>query len=232
VQGEEAPAGIVAGLEKLNHLVHTDVIILARGGGSIEDLWPFNDERVARAVAISQSPVISGVGHETDFTIVDFVSDLRAPTPTAAAELATPNRIDLQADLSGTHLRIGRAAQSIIQNNRWQISRVENRLRLQSPEIRIRSGRQRLDDLIHRASATTLHILRLHQAQLAGRQARLASLNPEAVLNRGYALLRTPDGKIIQSVSRVTIDEIVEAKLKDGRLEVQVKSISQNKDRQ
>ena len=232
VQGEEAPAGIVAGLEKLNHLVHTDVIILARGGGSIEDLWPFNDERVARAVAISQSPVISGVGHETDFTIVDFVSDLRAPTPTAAAELATPNRIDLQADLSDTHLRIGRAAQSIIQNNRWQISRVENRLRLQSPEIRIRSGRQRLDDLIHRASATTLHILRLHQVQLAGRQARLASLNPEAVLNRGYALLRTPDGKIIQSVSRVTIDEIVEAKLKDGRLEVQVKSISQNKDRQ
>ncbi|MBP1693833.1 MAG: xseA [Chloroflexi bacterium] len=230
VQGEEAPAGIVAALEKLNNRIHPDVIILARGGGSIEDLWPFNDERVARAVAASLSPVITGVGHETDFTIVDFVSDLRAPTPTAAAELATPNRIDLRASLSDTQLRIVRAAQTIIQNNHWQISRLENRLRLQSPEIRIRSGRQRIDDITHRVNSTTLHIMRLHRAQLSGRQARLASLNPQAVLNRGYALLRIPGGNIIQSIGQVMVDETLEAKLKDGRLEVQVKSISRNED--
>ena len=109
VQGEEAPPALVAAIQALNQLVQPDVILLVRGGGSIEDLWAFNDERLAYAIAASEAPIISGVGHETDFTIADFVSDLRAPTPTAAAELATPNRIDLKSDLAEAIDRLNRS---------------------------------------------------------------------------------------------------------------------------
>ena len=110
VQGDEAPARIIAALHDVVRIASPDVIILARGGGSIEDLWAFNDERVARAIAASPVPVITGVGHETDFTIADFVADLRAPTPTAAAELATPNQADLRLDLSELNERLNRLA--------------------------------------------------------------------------------------------------------------------------
>ena len=115
VQGDEAPARIIAALQNVAEIAHPDVIILARGGGSIEDLWAFNDERVARAIAASPIPVITGVGHETDFTIADFVADLRAPTPTAAAELATPNQADLRLDLSELNDRLNRLLLSLHQ---------------------------------------------------------------------------------------------------------------------
>jgi exodeoxyribonuclease VII large subunit len=224
VQGEGAPAGIINALTNLNQKVHIDVIILARGGGSIEDLWAFNDENVARAIASSQAPVISGVGHETDFTIADFVSDLRAPTPTAAAELATPNRTDLQATLLEQHARIGRAVQLFVADNRWQLSRLDGRLNTHSPQGRIRSDRQRLDDLLHQANTSVAHFLQLQHVHLKGYEQRLSSLNPISVISRGYALVRFPNGQIVRRVHQVTEGNLLQVQVSDGQFDVLVQS--------
>ncbi|NTV37782.1 MAG: exodeoxyribonuclease VII large subunit [Anaerolineales bacterium] len=151
VQGEEAPAGIVEALARLNQIVQPDVILLARGGGSIEDLWAFNDERVARAIVTSPAPVITGVGHETDFTIADFAADLRAPTPTAAAELASPDQADLRLGLEESRKRMDRSVISSIQTQNWVLVAFRHRLNLSTPLARIRRDRQRMDELSRRA---------------------------------------------------------------------------------
>ena len=224
VQGEEAPPGIVHALQLMNEAICPDVIILARGGGSIEDLWAFNDERVARAIASSLVPVISGVGHETDFTIADFVSDLRAPTPTAAAELATPNQSDLQINLNDLTQRMGRAMQTTLTDERWQLGRLDNRLSLLSPKSQIRTDRQHLDELIHRAGSALIYKYQLQRAHLTGVQNRLVSLNPESVLNRGYALVRFPDGQIVSHVRQISAGDALQVKVSDGQFEVAVTS--------
>ncbi len=187
-------------------------------------MWAFNNERVARAIASSQTPVISGVGHETDFTIADFVSDLHAPTPTAAAELATPNRSDLQENLADLNLRINRAVQSTITDQRWLLGRLENRLTLCSPENRIRTDRQHLDELIHRANSALAYSLQLQRAHLTGTRHRLASLNPNSVLNRGYALVTFPDGRVVSHVDQIATGDILQVKVSDGQFDVAVKS--------
>jgi exodeoxyribonuclease VII large subunit len=225
VQGEGAPAGIISALTNLNQIFPVDVIILARGGGSIEDLWAFNDENVARAIASSQAPVISGVGHETDFTIADFVSDLRAPTPTAAAELATPNRADLHTAILELHARIGRAVQLLVSDQRWQLGRLDSRLSLRSPKGRIRSDRQRLDDLLHQANTSVSHTLQLQKVHLRGFEQRLNSLNPKSVLNRGYALVRFQNGQIVHRVTQVTNGNSLQVQVSDGQFNVLVNQI-------
>jgi exodeoxyribonuclease VII large subunit len=222
VQGEEAPPGIIAALQALNDLVQPDVILLGRGGGSIEDLWAFNDEGVARAIAASKAPVICGVGHETDFTIADFVCDLRAPTPTAAAELATPNREDLLADLAELKARLGRAAQATFAGLRWQLGRLENRLSLRSPAARVRSDRQWVDELARRLLAASLHRLELRRANLAGLEQRIMALSPQAVLGRGYAMLTTPEGSVITQIAQVQTGNRLRAHVSDGQFEVVV----------
>ncbi len=189
VQGEEAPPAIVAALDRLNRLAHPDVILVARGGGSIEDLWAFNDEGVARAIASSEAPVISGVGHETDFTIADFAADLRAPTPTAAAELATPDQADLRADLAEKAIALARTTEGIISDYRWQLTEQSARLRHLSPLNQIRNDRQRLDDLSRRSSLAVDHSLHLQQILVAGLKTRLTGLSPQSILNRGYAVV-------------------------------------------
>lgn len=224
VQGEEAPAGIIAALEALNRLARPDVILLARGGGSIEDLWAFNDERVARAILSSTSPVITGVGHETDFTIADFTADLRAPTPTAAAELATPNQADLRLALTEMRKRLIKAA--LTQLNLYQ-SRLEitsNRLRLRSPTTRIRRDRQRLDEIIHRGLVSLKHLFEIHRAHLNGMDLRLNALNPHSVLERGYAIVTRFDGQIVRSVLQVRPDDDLSVRVSDGRFGARVRS--------
>ncbi len=222
VQGEDAPPGIVDAIEKLNRMVEPDLILVGRGGGSIEDLWAFNDERVARAIAASLAPVISGVGHETDFTIADFVSDLRAPTPTAAAELATPNRADLLVSINDLEQRLNRALQGVINDQRWQLNRIENRLALNSPGSFIRSDRQRLDDLTRRAAMIFDHKLRLRTTRLTGLEQRLESLNPQAVLRRGFAIVSHTDGRIVRSVHQVAVGDALNVRLEDGQFGVNV----------
>jgi exodeoxyribonuclease VII large subunit len=222
VQGEEAPGGIVAAFKLLNSLAKPDVILVGRGGGSIEDLWAFNDERVARAIAASDSPVISGVGHETDFTIADFVADLRAPTPTAAAELAVPDQADLRIDLKELGNHLARLALANVSDQRWNLQALNNRLRLYSPRPRLLSDKQRVDELAFRLSTAAGHFLALEAAHIQGLRQRLASLSPQAVLERGFAILYDPDGRHVRSISQVSPGDRLQAQLSDGSLSAQV----------
>jgi exodeoxyribonuclease VII large subunit len=217
VQGNEAPPAIVAAIERLNRLAQPDVILVARGGGSLEDLWAFNDERVARAIVASKAPVISGVGHETDFTIADFAADLRAPTPTAAAELATPDQADLRAALSEELSKLGKALGTVVANQRWRLSEQHNRLHRFSPLNQIRSSRQRVDELAHRSALAVDHSLRLQGALLTGLSTRLAGLSPQSILNRGYAVVSLKDGgEVVNSLHQVAPGDALQVRVKDG----------------
>lgn len=232
VQGEEAPAGIIEALQKLNLLAQPDVILLARGGGSLEDLLAFNDEGVARAIVASPAPVISGVGHETDFTIADFAADLRAPTPTAAAELATPHQADLRLTLKDHMQRLSRAVQTKLSDERWALNNLSHRLHLLSPRPRLLSDQQRLDEIQHRLRMAIEHRHQLERARLRSLERRLAVLNPAAVLHRGYALVSHIDGRLVSSVTHVTAGDTLKVQVHDGAFQVQVSQTeSQSPDR-
>ena len=217
VQGDEAPPGIVSALEALNRL-ELDVILLARGGGSIEDLWAFNDERVVRAVADSGIPIISGVGHETDFTLCDFAADLRAPTPTAAAELATPITVaDLSAYLEGLKNRFTTSTLNLLAAHRTGLNTLAADLRFSSPLRRIQTDRQRLDDYARRGLSALKHRMVLDKSRLQGFERRLEALNPLAVLGRGYAVVtRQADGKLISQVGQAKAGDGIQVRVSDG----------------
>jgi exodeoxyribonuclease VII large subunit len=189
VQGDGAPPQIVCAIERLNQHSHVDVILVCRGGGSIEDLWAFNDERVARAIVASAIPVVSGVGHETDFTIADFAADLRAPTPSAAAELLTPNIDDLREDLKRLRRELQGAMADDLQQRRVGLSDKRWALRQVSPEAQMRQYRQRLDDWNSRLIKTQRGRLSLLRERIISRAAALAAANPQAILERGYAIV-------------------------------------------
>jgi exodeoxyribonuclease VII large subunit len=223
VQGDEAPPGLVTALQNLDRVIHPDVILLARGGGSIEDLWAFNDERVVRAVAASSTPVISGVGHETDFTLADFAADLRAPTPTAAAELATPVTVDdLRIYLEDSGNRLDAAISTSIEQQRSHIDGLTTRLRYFSPIRRIQTEMQRLDDLIQRGNRAQVHRLALAAANQKGLGQRLGALDPLGVLKRGYAVLSGKDGKVVSSREQVASGDDLRARVQDGEFDVRV----------
>jgi len=217
VQGNEAPPGIVGAIQAMETIVQPDVILLARGGGSIEDLWAFNDERVAHAIAACSIPLISGVGHETDFTIADFVADMRAPTPTAAAEIATPDQADLRANLSDLNQLLVRNIQTILNSQRWQIDHLSNRLQLHSPHLQLRSERQRLDDLDRRIQITWQHHLEMQHAGLNHFERQLMTLNPSSVLNRGYAIVTDESGNVIHEISQVQPEMPLDVQISDGK---------------
>jgi exodeoxyribonuclease VII large subunit len=222
VQGEEAPLGIITALHDIVRVANPDVIILARGGGSIEDLWAFNDERVARAITASPVPVITGVGHEIDFTIADFVSDLRAPTPTAAAELATPNQADLRLDLSEMNEHLNRLMQTFQSDLRWAFKELQSHLDRNSPLTRIQSDIQRVDELDHRLGAIIQHRLQLAQTHLRGLIQHMTALSPTAVLERGYAIVTNQVGQTISHVGQVHTGEALEVQVSDGDFNVHV----------
>jgi exodeoxyribonuclease VII large subunit len=222
VQGEEAPDGIITALQEVARVANPDVIILARGGGSIEDLWAFNDERVARAIAASPVPVITGVGHETDFTIADFVSDMRAPTPTAAAELATPNQTDLRLDLSDLSGRLTRSLQGHTSELRWAFKGVQGQLERNSPLVQVQSGSQLVDELERRLTASYAHLIQLSRSQLQGLAQRMQALNPRAVLERGYAIVSNRAGEAISRISQVKVGEALNVQVSDGDFGVHV----------
>ncbi|NOY97801.1 MAG: exodeoxyribonuclease VII large subunit [Chloroflexi bacterium] len=226
VQGDAAPPKLVAALEGLNALdPGPDVILLARGGGSIEDLWAFNDERVVRAVAASSVPVITGVGHETDFTLVDFASDLRAPTPTAAAELATPVTVhDLRANVTDLAGRLTLAVAALLDRQQADVGMMQSRLQYASPLRRVQNERQRLDELARRLNAAQAHRLDLTRTGLKGLGRRLDALNPQSVLARGYAVVtRQADGRIVSRTAQVAAGDALTVCVSDGTFDVDVK---------
>jgi exodeoxyribonuclease VII large subunit len=222
VQGEEAPLRIVAALQSLNAVDGLDVILLARGGGSLEDLWAFNDERVVRAVIASGIPVISGVGHETDFTLADFAADLRAPTPTAAAELATPDRQDLELTLAETAARMNRAMSVLLDRVAGNLSAQNTHLQRVSPLQRIRSDRQRLDEAVLRGSSRIAHRLTVERTRLIGQAQKLDTLNPNAVLARGFAVVSGPDGRVVRRTGDVKSGDEIQVQVSDGKFEATV----------
>jgi len=223
VQGETAPSQIVRALAALNARDDVDVILLVRGGGSLEDLWAFNDERVARAVAASQAPVISGVGHETDFSLADFAADARAPTPSAAAELATPERGELRARLKQQQTRLEYALRARLQGLRRHLEQVERALQYLSPVTRLREARQRVDELATRSDRALRRRLDLERRGLVGLAARLESLNPHAVLQRGYAIVREREtGQVLTSARQTRPGLALSLQMQDGDVPVEV----------
>ena len=224
VQGVEAPAGIIAALKRLNSLPDLDLIILARGGGSIEDLWAFNDEGVARAIFASRYPVISGVGHETDFTIADFVADLRAPTPTGAAELATPiTKEELRAALQGAEAQLTELINRHLEDLKQALQLAQSELRRSSPLLRILNNIQRLDELQGRLERAIQQQLQRKQNNLANASDRLASLNPQAVLKRGYAIITDQaTGQIISHTRQAVPWQPVWLQVQDGSIPAQI----------
>ncbi|MCG8352747.1 MAG: exodeoxyribonuclease VII large subunit [Chloroflexales bacterium] len=222
VQGEQAPASIVAALQSLYN-AQVDLIILARGGGSIEDLWAFNDENVARAAFASPAPLITGVGHETDTTIVDYVADMRAPTPSAAAELAVPDRTELSMALYGLHQRLDGAIHTRLDDYRRQLASATENLHRHTPAKRLAQQRQQVDDLMRRSGVQLAHTIELSRARLQGLQSKLAALSPRATLDRGYAVVsRSADGKVVTHSDQAQAGEKLELTLRTGRLLAEV----------
>ncbi len=229
VQGDDAPPQIVHAIEALNRAVKPDVILVARGGGSLEDLWAFNDERVVRAVAASQVPVISGVGHETDFTLTDFAADLRAPTPTGAAVLAVPNVSDLAAELNGWVLRLQQSALETLNRSAITLNEKAHRLERQSPLWRVRQDRQYLDSLGQRLQLHMRHDLQNRRAALNHFSERLTGLDPAHILRRGYALIKDSAGSLITSAKQVKLGQDIAVQLSDGSLDARVQQVKPEK---
>jgi exodeoxyribonuclease VII large subunit len=224
VQGSQAPAEIVQALRTANQL-QVDVILLARGGGSLEDLAAFNSEVVAYAIAQSQTPVVSGVGHEVDFTIADFVADVRAPTPSAAAELATPSSEDLRQVLDQSGLALANALRQQLERTRWQLEKTQLQLKAQHPSQQIQQQRQALNHQQERLTRAIQQHLTAHRHHLQTAQTKLSALSPLTVLERGYAIVSTTDGQVISQASQAHEQQALQVRLQAGQLGVTVTDI-------
>ena len=217
VQGEGAPESLVRALH-LAQGTDCDVLIIGRGGGSFEELAAFNDEQLARAIAQSTVPVVSAVGHETDFTIADFVADLRAPTPSAAAELVVPLQEELQRSIGSLSLRLLRALQRKISAERRFLNQLRSSAALQRPDYRVNQLRQRLDDLLTSLALHTSHKMELRRGQLGSLAGRLEALSPLKTLGRGYAICSDEQGRVVRSAQQVSTGDAVHVALYQGRL--------------
>lgn len=222
VQGENAAEDIVRSLRLANEWGQADVIILGRGGGSIEDLWPFNEEKVARAVFASEIPVISAVGHETDFTIVDFVSDLRAPTPSAAAELATVPLEARIAALEGLEERLWRDASAALTVCRRQLEFLRERPVLRRPLEKIQRMQIDIEEKAQALMQGTTRRLEKSAARLTMAQARLEGVSPFSVMKRGYAMILDEKGQPVILAANVQKGQMLQIAMQDGRLEAAV----------
>lgn len=222
VQGEEAPEQIVRGIELLDRSGRVDVIVIGRGGGSIEELWAFNDERVVRAVAAAVTPIVSAVGHQTDFTLSDFAADLRAATPSQAAELVVPDRSELLRRLSSARRRLNQALRHRLIERRLRLERCLQSSLFRRPQELLRDRSQLLDQLSERLTHALKAALDERQQRLRIANEKLNLLNPWGVLQRGYSVVRRPDGAVISSAEAVETGESLDVWLHRGKLAVTV----------
>jgi len=219
VQGAEAPAAIAEALDLLNEHGEAEVVILGRGGGSIEELWAFNEEVVARAIARSRIPVISGVGHETDFTIADFVADYRASTPTAAAAAAVPDIAEWRAHVLELQQQLTEFMEAFLGVQRGQLERTKRELLRLDPRYQLERLQQRLDDTSALLQARMQHILSLRGERLRGLALRLRSLSPSLTIARGYAIVRRDaDQTVITSEQQVQPGDELTIQVTDGHI--------------
>lgn len=224
VQGASAPASMCRALAYLNVTKACDVIILGRGGGSAEDLWAFNDEGLVRAVAASEIPIVAAVGHETDFTLCDFAADQRAPTPSAAAELVLRDHRDVLQRFDGLSDRMDACMESRLQRYRSRLTEWEQRLKLCSPEGRLKEQRNRLERLATGMDASMQNRLGSARQRLELAVNHLEAVNPLAVLARGYGVVQDSEGRVISSVAALRVGEPVTIRLSDGRAVAEIRS--------
>ena len=222
VQGENSAASVVGAIEYFNAQKGEDVLIVGRGGGSIEDLWSFNEESVARAIYNSEIPIVSAVGHEIDFTIADFVADLRAPTPSAAAELVVPSQIELAEKFNNVYRRMFQQAMRAIENRRLRVSACSDRPVFKNPLQKIENQQQRLDNVSFMLEAAYRNASNEKKRRLAECAAKLEGLSPLGTLARGYSVAKDSDGKIIRSVSQVSGGDEISVRVPDGEISAQV----------
>jgi len=222
VQGEGAAREICEAIADFNRHAEADVLIVGRGGGSLEDLWAFNEEEVARAIFSSVIPVISAVGHEIDFTISDFVADLRAPTPSAAAEMVMKSRLEYEAHLDHLAVRLAGRVRANLHILRERLESLRGRLR--SPQERLLWQRRRCDDLFHRLTLAMDNRIRAGKAELAACAGRLESLSPSQTLARGYAVVRKGEA-IIRRAEQVTAGDVVKIDFSVGAAAATVREV-------
>lgn len=222
VQGREAPPQIIRALQWLDGRHDIDLIILARGGGSLEDLWPFNDEQLVRAIVAARHPIITGVGHETDFTLADFAADQRAPTPSAAAELVAPDQREIRARLLERQRAAAGYLQRRLQEAGSRLQTLARALRHLSPRRRLDNNRQRLDNLVNRLDQAASRELERRRSRLQLLQTRLTAISPLATLSRGYAIVYGADSRLIRAVAQAVPGERIEIRLADGQFPARV----------
>ncbi len=232
VQGAEAPAYLRGGIQYFNAVKDdpeqgVDLIIIGRGGGSAEDLWGFNDERLARTIAASEIPVVSAVGHEVDFTICDFVADLRAATPSAAAELSLPDREDLNRQVQALATRLTGAQTTRLRRYRTRLDQLSASRVLTSPEGVYRLRRESVAGLEKRLNLSVSRHLTHKRQSMERVVASLGALNPLSVLGRGYALVQTEEGRVIPAAAGLKVGERVNLRFADGSAKVSVEEITQ-----
>jgi len=226
VQGAEAPASLIRALQLTARLPEVDVIIVGRGGGSLEDLWAFNSEPLARAIRACPVPVVSAVGHETDFTIADFAADMRAPTPSGAAEMVVPSRSELAGLVDGLRIRLAAAARRQVERKRIRLKGLADRPVLQRPEARLLQDRQRLDDLVRRLGYLGGRIFQGDRRMLQSLAGRLDALSPLAVLSRGYAIARDGEGRVLKDASTLSAGDPIQVMLHRGQISARVELVN------
>jgi exodeoxyribonuclease VII large subunit len=223
VQGKEAPVAIVKAIETANIRMECDVLILARGGGSIEDLWAFNEEIVARAIVASKIPTITGVGHETDTTIADFVSDLRAPTPTGAAELVTSHTVELVKTIQVYKNQLNKVMAGVIRELMQKIDYLEKRLI--SPRQQIQRQKEQIHQYIQRINQSMKNAMILYRLKIDKLKLNFDHLNPHAVLSRGYSIITNVDGQIVNNVNQLKLDDKIRIQLNHGQANANISDL-------
>lgn len=225
VQGAEAPAEIAAAIGYANRFQVADLIITGRGGGSIEDLWAFNEERVARAIAASEIPVISAVGHEPDVTISDLVADLRAATPSNAAELAVPDQLELRQSLRATQAMLLTLMTRRLRQERQRVDALATSRSLKSPENYLNDKRQQLDYMQQRLGASSAALVHTNRQRFIRLTAKLDAMSPLKVLSRGYCFARK-DGDVVCSASDLKPEDILTLRFSDGSATAKVQEVT------